>query len=282
MSTTKERAAAVRIRIGDVVITERGPVVEAMIDRPEVKNAINTGVIEGLEAALEHALTYQARVLLIRGAGGTFCSGADLHHVDQMRHNAAKLDEWMARLSSLFDAFVAAPCAVVAAVEGYAVGGGLELLLACDVVIATHDARIGDGHGQYGLAPAGGAAVRLTRTLPRALAAYLLLSADLLTGGQAAMWGLVTTAVAPAELDDAVDRMVSRISDRSTHGLATIKRMMLNAATLPAVEATRRERALFGIHMTTPDPIIGLAAFHDHRIPRFAGAPSWREGTDLE
>jgi enoyl-CoA hydratase/carnithine racemase len=256
-------------RVGEVCIRTAGHVVYALIDRPAVRNAIDDGVVDGLAAAVDLAEQGQARVLVVRGAGGTFCAGADLALLDRIRHDPARVDTFMARLGAVLDRIENAPFASLAVVEGHAVAGGLELLLACDIVVASATSRIGDGHVEYGLVPAAGGSVRLPRRLPKARANYLLLSGELLSGADAARWGLVTTAVPGEHIDAAVAGIVSRVAGRSTAALATVKHMIGNASRLPQSEALRWERELFLEHSASPDCRYGLAAFRDRRTPSF-------------
>jgi len=149
-------------RVGDVVLVADpgGPgvspgtaaVLRATIDRPEARNAISPSVVEGLEAAVRRAGQIGARVLVVRGAAGTFCAGADLEFVRSTIDQPGALDDGGAfasvirRLNDILLAIEAAPFASVAVVEGFALAGGCELLLACDVVVADEEARIGDRH----------------------------------------------------------------------------------------------------------------------------------------
>lgn len=256
-------------RVGEVCIRTDGHVVYALIDRPEVKNAINDDVVDGLTAAVDQAEQRQARVLVVRGSGGTFCAGADLELLERIRHDPGRVEKFMARLGTVLDRIEDAPFASIAVVEGHAVAGGCELLLACDVVVAATSARIGDRHVEYGLVPAAGGSVRLPRRLPRARANYLLLSGEMLSGADAARWGLVTAAVPVEHIETAVSGIVSRIASRSTAALAVVKHMIGNADRLPRSEALDRERALFLEHTASPDCRYGLAAFRDRHTPSF-------------
>lgn len=250
----------------DVVLD--GAVVRATIDRPATRNAIDEHVIDGLERAVALATERAARVLVIRGAGGTFCAGADLRTLEGMLDDPGRVDAFMARLSAVLDTIEAAPFAALAVVEGHAVAGGCELLLACDIAVASTTARIGDRHAEYGLAPAAGASVRLSRTLPAARSRYLLLTGDLLTGSQAADWGLVTWAVPPEELDAVASRIIERLASRSADALRTTKAMTAAAAIDGHGQAVAQERQLFISHVArSPDVREGLAAFRHHRSP---------------
>lgn len=258
-------------RVGEVCLRAEGHVVYASIDRPAVRNAIDDDIVSGLSAAVDLAERRRARVLVVRGSGGTFCAGADLVLLDRMRRqDPSRIEPFMARLGGVLDRIERGPFASMAVVEGYAVAGGCELLLACDVAVATTTARIGDRHVEYGLVPAAGGSVRLSRQLPKARANYLLLSGELLSGDEAARWGLVTVAVPPDHIEAAVSGIAARLASRSSDAIATVKHMLDNADRLPRPAALDRERALFTEHVASPDCRSGLAAFRDRRVPSFS------------
>lgn len=258
-------------RVGAVELeSSAGAWVRATIARPEARNAIDGDVIEGLEAALDLAEAERARVLVLRGAGGTFCAGADLAYVLDLVDDREALGGYVERLADVLDRLEASPFASVCVIEGYALAGGCEILLACDVSVVSTEAQIGDRHLEYGLLPGAGGSVRLARSLPSARARWLLLSGEMLSGAQAAEWGLVTHAVPPAELDAAADAVVERLSSRSRDALAAVKTMANGLRDLTFDEAILAERRLFLDHfLESPDGREGLAAFRDRRPPRF-------------
>lgn len=254
-------------RVGAVEIATSGRVVRATIDRPEVRNAINDAVLDGLEAAVATAES-QASVLVLSGSGGNFCAGADLSQVKGMVEDRPALERFVTRLSDILDRIEAGPFASVCVVDGYALAGGCEILLACDVVIASEDARIGDRHLEFGLLPGAGGSVRLVRSLAATRARYLLLTGETVSGRQAADWGLVTTAVPPASLEAAVAADVDRLATRSPDALRAAKAMALDARDLPHRDALLAERKRFLDHVTSsPDTTEGLAAFQHKRPP---------------
>ena len=244
-----------RARVGDVVIREDGPVVRATIDRPEARNAISPSVVDGLEAAARRARDVDARVLVIRGAGGTFCAGADLGFVLSTIDQPGALEGGGAfasvirRLNDVLDEVEAAPFASVAVVEGFALAGGCEILLACDVVVADEAARIGDRHLELGLLPGGGGSVRLYRALSPARARWLLLSGEIITGREAAEWGLVTRAVPRRDLDAVADAMVARLASRNADALAGAKEMIAAVRDVPVADGLAAEQRIFLDHM---------------------------------
>lgn len=250
-----------------------GEVLRATIDRPRTRNAISVEVIAGLEAMVEVAREEGVKVVVLRGADGTFCSGADLRELRALIHDPAGLRAFMTRLGTVLSQLERAPWVNVAVVEGHAVAGGCELLLACDVVVAAEDARIGDRHVEYGLVPAGGGSVRLPRAIPALHARYLLLTGETISGTEAAARGLATIAVAPAQLDAELERILARLRSRGRATLRTVKAMLDDPASAAgAGAALDREIDLFLAHVATaPDVRIGLDAFHDRVAPAFDG-----------
>ena len=255
-------------RVGDVVLVEDGPVLRATIDRPDARNAVSPSVMEGLEAAVHRARETNARVLVLRGSGGTFCAGADLAFVlstiDQpgaFEHDGA-FASLIRRLNAVLLDIEAAPFATVAVVEGFALAGGCEILMACDVVVADEKARIGDRHLELGLLPGGGGSVRMHKALTPARSRWLLLSGEMISGTEAAEWGLVTRAVPRDRLDEVAEAMIARLASRSADALAGVKEMVSAGRDIPVADGIEAERRIFVDHMTKSDDVrAALARF---------------------
>jgi len=255
-------------RVGDVLLAEDGPVLRATIDRRDARNAISPSVVDGLEAAVRRAREVEARVLVIRGAGGTFCAGADLAWVLGTIDQPGALQPGGAfialldRLTAVLGEMEAAPFATVAVVDGFALAGGCELLLACDVVVADEAARIGDRHLELGLLPGGGGSVRLYRALSPARARWLLLSGEMISGREAAEWGLVTRAVPGDELDRVAEAMIARLAGRNGDSLAGAKAMIAAVRDVPVADGVAAEQRVFIDHMGKNDAMrAALARF---------------------
>jgi enoyl-CoA hydratase/carnithine racemase len=252
------RAGAVRLRLD-------GQVLHATIDRPQARNAIDHEVVDGLAATVATAREAGVKVVVLRGAGGSFCAGADLKLVRSLLDDPAALDAFLSRLGAALTELERGSWVTVAVVEGWAVAGGCEILLACDVVVAAEDARIGDVHVVRGLVPGGGASVRLPRRVPELRARWLLLSGETLSGAEAVAAGLATFAVPPAQLDAEAARVVERLSGHGAATLATVKAMLAADPAAPAGDgqaALRRELDLFHAHVAgAPDARAGLDAF---------------------
>jgi enoyl-CoA hydratase/carnithine racemase len=255
-------------RVGDVVLVDDGAVLRATIDRPDARNAISPAVVDGLEAAVHRAREGGARVLVIRGTGATFCAGADLTWVTAALKQPGGMDDdsdfasVIGRLNDVLAEMEAAPFVSVAVVEGFALAGGCEVLLACDVVVADEAARLGDRHLELGLLPGGGGSVRLHKALTPARSHWLLLSGEMISGREAAEWGLVTRAVPGTELNEVAEAMIARLASRNADALAGAKEMIAAVRDVPLPDGVAAERRIFLDHMAkNTDVRAALARF---------------------
>jgi enoyl-CoA hydratase/carnithine racemase len=160
---------------------QHGSVRHLILDRPHQRNALNDRLIDGLAAALsaaEHDPSVTA--LMIRGAGPSFCAGADLQHLLALHDSGATPRAFLETVSALVRRIELSELPVVAVLHGHAVAGGLEIALACDVVVAEAGTLIGDGHIRNQLLPGAGSSVRLRRKVGDALGRWLILTGDLL------------------------------------------------------------------------------------------------------
>ncbi|CAI49559.1 enoyl-CoA hydratase [Natronomonas pharaonis DSM 2160] len=201
-------AVAVRVSEDDLVI-------RATIERPERQNALNDAVIEGLTAAFDLAAETPARVVVLRGAGGTFCAGGDIESMAAaIGSGSMAYREGFAGMRRLIEAAVDAPALTVAAVEGYCLAGGMGLAAACDVVIAADDTTFGLPEVDIGLFPAQ-ALVPIMRTVTEKRAFKLLFTGEHIDAATAHDIGL-TTAVVPAdEFEAAIDTTVDDLTAAS-------------------------------------------------------------------
>lgn len=203
-----------------------GRIAHLTLNRPHARNAITVALAEGLRSGLTDAAG-NADVILIRGAEGNFSTGGDFGEVARLREQGAEA------LRPLFETFIGAceliaelPVPVVAAVEGYAMAGGFELLQSVDIAIVRTDAVLADNHANFGMIPGGGGSQRLPRILgvPRAMGHILL--GDRMTGTQAAEWGLVYRAAPPEQFDDTVVEVLTNLVGKDSDALARIKHLV--------------------------------------------------------
>lgn len=242
-----------------------------LIDRAAARNALNPDVLGGLDAAVDTALEARCGVFVLRGAGGTLSAGADLAHLRTLLRDEAAMTGYITSIGAVLDRIEAAPFVSVAVVNGYALAGGLEILLTCDLAVAAEDARIGDRHLGYGLLPGAGSSVRLPRVLPGPQARRLLYTGEVIDGATAAAWGLVSHSFPADRLDGAVDALVARLARHSPAALVGMKAMYRAGRETPAAEALAAERAALITHLGSPTVAEGLAAFVERRPPDFSG-----------
>ncbi len=153
--------------------------------------------------------------------------------------------------------------------NGTAVAGGLELLLCCDVLVASEDAKLGDGHSKYGVVPAGGATVRLFRKIPANRAMQLFFSASLFSARELLDWGLINEVVPAQNLLTRAKEIASQFSRQSPEVLAQIKGLARRCFNASRYDGFQAELDAFAKHMNGRDLAEGLAAFRDKRRPRY-------------
>lgn len=199
-----------------------------VLDRPEQMNAITVDLGRELEAALRSlGARSDVHVIAVRGVGGNFSAGGDFGEVQRLRAEGSDaLVPLFANFGSACRAIGEIAPPVVAVVEGVAMAGGFELMLAADVVLVRDDAKICDNHVNYGQVPGGGSSQRLPRALGRQQALALLLSGDRLSGKDAAALGLAHRSFAPDDFEDGVAEFLSRMAGRRPDALAGIKRLV--------------------------------------------------------
>jgi enoyl-CoA hydratase/carnithine racemase len=248
----------------------RGPAAWIRLTRPEKRNAINGALLAGIADGLDRAAEERARVVVLTGSGPAFCAGADLTAVGGQLDDPAAIGKLLEEAGQLTLRIESHPAPVIAAVNGAAVAGGLELLLACDLVVAAHSAKLADGHAKWGLFPGAGSSVRLPRLIGANRARQLIYTGDTVTAQQAYELGVVNQVVADDELDAAVAALCARLASRSAAGLARMKRVINTAATMPVADGIALELAEARQHLHSPDVAEGLAAFAAGRRPSFS------------
>jgi enoyl-CoA hydratase len=245
--------------LADLVEYEpRGAAVTLWLNRPEVKNAYDLPLLHALEAALARAEADAAnRVVVVRGRGDSFCAGAD---VSMLRGEVA----WSslgAEVERSFKRIAESRRITIAAVHGWAVAGGFELMLACDLAVATEDARIGDFHIRHGLFAGAGTIYRLPRLIGLRKARELMLSGDVLAGTEAKDWNLVNAVAPAAEFDVAIERFAERFADKSATVAWLTKRAVNRALDADYDTLNLVERLTSDAVAATEDARAGVAAF---------------------
>lgn len=259
--------------MGSVTLDSADGVVHLLLNRPESLNAITMGMLDEMDAALDRAVADPTtRAVVISGEGRAFCSGADLKSVRALFDRWPDYVAYLYRLTAVFRKVELLPLPTIARVHGFALAGGLELLLCCDMTVAAEDARIGDQHANFGLIAGAGGLPRLVRRIGRQAALEILYTGRWLSGVEAAEAGIVLRAVPEQELDAAVGTITSQLVSKSRTSLSYMKRAVLAGEDVPLETALNEERsALLEYFSTSPDPHEGVAAFAEKRPPRFNG-----------
>ncbi len=255
----------------DVVLyREEGGVAYLTLNRPEKLNALGPGVFALFDAHLDRfAESSDARVAVVHGSGRAFAAGADIEHYVGI--SVADYAEFM-RLGNAVQARIGAcPKPVLAAVHGYALGGGLELALACDLIVAAPDARLGLPEVHLGLVPGGGGTQRLARLIGVARTAELLMTGRRFSGEEAVAWGLALGIGDAADALGAAGALATRIAAEAPLAVRTAKRLLQAGPDAPLSSALALEQALGASLFASDDAREGVTAFLEKRPPVFHG-----------
>jgi enoyl-CoA hydratase len=250
-----------------------GNVATIWLNRPEVKNCVNWGLLVQMGDAIERARADdEVRVVLFRGRGGTFCAGADLNMLNgEFLSTSTKSVELAQRSARTYDAIFNLNKPTVAVVEGYAVAGGFELFISCDFAVAADEAKIGDFHIRRALFGGAGPIYRLPRYIGLRKAKELMLTGKLLSGRECADWGLANVSAPASELDAAVEEFIAPLVDKSPFcmhitKLAANRGLDGDTETLIALESM----ACNVVHHSA-DAREGVQAFLEKRDPVWVG-----------
>jgi enoyl-CoA hydratase len=239
------------------------------INRPNQLNALNKETIEELHTAINAANTNAAvRVIVLTGSGEkAFVAGADIKEfadfTQEQGKNLAKEGQ-----EKLFNLIEQSNKPVIAAVNGFALGGGLELAMASHIRIATSNARLGLPEVSLGVIPGYGGTQRLAQLVGKGKANEMIFTAGMITASEALQWGLVNEVCEPAELAEKVTKLASKIAQNSSTAIASAIRAV-NASLTDGVNGFEVEIDEFGKCFGTPDFFEGTTAFVEKRKPNF-------------
>lgn len=255
-----------------VVVDARGRVLRVTLHRAAKRNALTRDMLDALHGALDRVEAEQFSVLLLAGSDGVFCAGADIASYVDAIDDLDALAAFGARAKSLMHRLSRSPAIVVAAVDGVAMGGGFELVLAADLVLATDRARFGLPEIRLGLIPGWEGTQRLARHLGPNRAKEAILLARVLSAPALESAGLVTRVVAPDDLASAADELVDALAAQAPLALAAAKAAVtasyeLDPASPGSDQETRSLLALFA----SEDGREGVQAFVGKRAPVFRG-----------
>lgn len=250
----------------EVLVTVDDGVQTITINRPEARNAMTLAAARLIAAALDELdARDDVRIGILTGAGNSFCAGMDLKGF--LRGERPSLPD------RGFGGLTKKPPKkpLIAAVEGYALAGGFELVLACDLVVAAEDARFGVPEVKRGLAAAAGGLVRLPRQLPYRVAMELILTGDMLEAPRAHALGLVNRLAKPGQALAEANKLAQTIAANGPLSVAASKRVVMESPDWPADEVWERQAALTEHVFASADAREGSAAFAEKRKPVWQG-----------
>jgi enoyl-CoA hydratase len=254
-------------------LSNEGTVWTLSINRPEALNALNATVLNEMAEALRtiSELPFEsARALIITGSGEkAFVAGADIKEISALNEDEAK--GFARRGQTIFHELNLLKIPAIAAVNGFALGGGCELALACDFIVAAESAKFGLPEVTLGLIPGFGGTVRLARAVGIRRAREITFTGDLITATEAERMGLVNKVVPAAELKAAVKAIVDRMLMRAPAAVAAAKKSINRAWDMEVEEAQISEADLFAELFATQDVREGTMAFIEKRKPQFTG-----------
>lgn len=253
-------------------ITVRNQVAVAVLNRPEAMNSIDPRMREELYALWDRIRADDdIHVAIITGAGEkAFCTGSDLKNTMPPKESYAELLLGRNSPGNMLHRF-GAEKPIICAVNGYAVGGGLELVLACDICIASENAKFGLTEVRIGSIPGSGGVQRLPRTVSKTNAMLMLLTGDVVDAAEAYRMGLVSKVVPLSELMPTAQDIAERIARNAPLAVKAVKRLVMQGMDMPLVHALDLDKYMFGLLRDTEDRIEGRKAFQEKRKPKYQG-----------
>ncbi|HEX4895650.1 MAG TPA: enoyl-CoA hydratase/isomerase family protein [Solimonas sp.] len=257
--------------ISPLVVGREGAVGILELARPDKFNCLSLALHAAIEAAMDEFEQPGSgvRAVLLRAQGKNFCTGADLEEVKGLRSDPAAIGHFIRYGHRVLSRLEGSDLPVVAACQGLALAGGSELMMACDVVFAATDFRIGDQHAQYGLVPGWGGSQRLPRIVGLRRGLDLFFSARWVDAPTALQWGLVNYVVEPDKLREVSLAYCMQLATRSRGGLALMKRLARQGMDRRLSDGLQLEQDAMATELLNDDVSEGLAAFAARRPPVF-------------
>jgi enoyl-CoA hydratase/carnithine racemase len=259
----------------EVTYERRGSAAVLTIDRPERRNAVDPATADQLlEAYREFESDDEARVLVLTGAGeDAFCAGADLKSVAAAMDDEGIAAQWLKPRphGPLGFTRIVSPKPTIAAITGYALAGGLELALWCDLRVGTGTAKLGFPERRWGVPLIDGGTQRLPRIVGSGHAMYLALTGDRISAAEALQMGLISRVVDGEELVPAALEMAQRIAENAPLAVQMTRKAIREGLNMPLAQGLALERSLFTVIRDSEDRAEGRLAFREKRKPAFKG-----------
>jgi enoyl-CoA hydratase len=255
--------------MADEILTEvRGPIGIARLNRPDKLNALNIATMARLVEALEaFDANPDIRCMLVTGNERAFAAGADITEMAE----ASMVEMYQRNQFARWERIRRVSKPIVAAVSGFVLGGGCELMMNCDIIIASETARFGQPEINLGIMPGAGGTQRLTRAVGKARAMDLILTGRMISAREALAWGLVSRVVPAENFFEEALSVCHELCNKSPLALRLAKESVLKAFEMTLSEGLEYERKLFYMLFATDDQKEGMRAFLEKRPPVFVG-----------
>ena len=249
-----------------LLVEKNGRIATVTLNRPDSLNALNAEVMTEM-ADLFRSIDQDSSiaVTILTGAGRAFAAGADITEMQSKSFSGIYLEDYFAG----WDRFAASRKPIIAAVNGFALGGGCELAMMCDVIIASDKAKFGQPEIKLGVTPGMGGSIRLTQLIGKAKAMDLVLTGRMIDAAEADRIGLASRVVEADELMSVANDVANEIASYSIPSLVAAKEMVGRASEVSTSEGVRFERRLFMGLFGTADQKEGMTAFVEKRAPNF-------------
>ena len=258
----------VRLNFQNLIVTQEKGIGIIQLHRPTVLNALNSELVRELVNALEEFdMDETIRVIILTGGDKAFAAGADLKEMSQ----SSPVDLILNRRFELWDRIRKISKPLIAAVSGYCLGGGNELAMNCDIIIASENATFGQPEVNVGIMPGAGGTQRLVRSVGKTRAMEMILTGRAITAEEALRAGLVSKVVPTGNLMDVTKKLASEIASKPPVSVRTAKQAILRAYDTTLEVGLEYERQLFYTLFATEDGKEGMRAFLEKREPTFKG-----------
>jgi enoyl-CoA hydratase len=252
----------------NVIVEKDGVIAVITLNRPQQLNALSYGLVKDLSLAMqEFDRDDQIRVIIVTGGEKVFAAGADIKEMAERGPFDDRLHERLAYRDRINK--ISKP--VIAAVSGFALGGGCELAMSCDIIVAAENARFGQPEVNIGIIPGSGGTQRLTRLVGKHRAMEMVLAGEFMSAADAERFGLVNRVVPVEMLMDEAKGIANKIAAKPALAVKAAKEAVLKSANLSLDEGLDYERKLFWLLFASEDRSEGMKAFLEKRKPQFKG-----------